>query len=197
MKTIRNATREHYKEQTLSKEQLDRLNTLQKKQAPNTFVTFLTKHSRNYFAMAASILVVVLASWILDENRNELAEKVAAEIAYNHSKRMDLEISASELDPVRVHLSELDFNLIESDKASQSQWNLLGGRYCSIQGKLAAQLRVKKNNSDNYHTFYQAIIPDELNLDKKTYSTWVEGTYVELWVEDGVLLGLAGEEGNK
>ncbi len=195
MKSIKNACQDHYQEQPLSDAQIDKLKALQQSQNPRNHSTslFSTSKSSGYFALAASLFFIAIASWLINGNQNQLAEQVAAEIAYNHSKRMALEISSNELGLVKEHLSKLDFNLIESDKAEQGHWDLLGGRYCSIQGKLAAQLRVKQNNSNGYHTFYQAIIPDDLDLNNKTYSTWVEGTRVELWIEDGVLLGLAGE----
>ncbi len=195
MKSIKKACQDHYQEQPLSNAQLDKLKALQQSQDPRNHSTslFSTNKSSGYFALAASLFFIAIASWLINGNQNQLAKQVAAEIAYNHSKQMALEISSNKLGLIKAHLSKLDFNLIESDKAEQEHWDLLGGRYCSIQGKLAAQLRVKQNNTKGYHTFYQAIIPTDLNLNNKTYSTWVEGTQVELWIEDGVLLGLAGE----
>ncbi len=194
MTNIKKACRDHYEKQSLSSEQLDKLKNLQnnpQQEQQSLFAVTKNKPYR-YFAAAAAIFIVVFASWTFIGYQNNLPAKVATEIAYNHSKRMELEVVTNQLVSVKTYLSELDFNLIKSDKSKQSGWELLGGRYCSIQGKLAAQLRVKQDSSSDYQTFYQAIIPDGFELPNNSYSTWVEGTFVELWIEDGVLLGLAG-----
>jgi len=194
MNTIKTGCKEHYQQQQLSKEQLEQLMALQKADTDNNAIKNIIRKSRPYYALAASVIVAVFSFLFFNNNHNELADKVAREIAYNHSKRMELEVTSSELGSVKEQLSELDFNLIESDKTKNEKWQLLGGRYCSIQGKLAAQLRVKQDMSPAYHTYYQAIIPEGFELKDNSYSTWVDGVHVELWVEDGVLLGLAGEE---
>lgn len=209
MKTLKDTCKTHYQQQSLSKKQLDTLMDLQKRHKggkesqdendKNPVVNgavFPSVKTRSFFAMAASLFVVIFASWMYGidgVSKTDIREQVAREIAYNHSKRMALEIASNDLGDVRSHLSELDFTLVDSSRARQSQWQLMGGRYCSIQGKLAAQLRIRKNSGDSYYTYYQAIIPDDFKLDGTSYSTWIEGTYIELWIEGGVLLGLAGE----
>jgi len=195
MKTINSALKNHYRNKSLSETQVSTLMELQQQQeqSDDTFSQRSRPKRFSFLAMAASVMVTVIAVWVFNINHNDVREKVAQEIAYNHSKRMQLEITSDDLNTVRTRLSELDFALIDSDKEQQPQWELLGGRYCSIQGKLAAQLRVKQNNSTDYHTYYQAIIPDGLNLRGHTYSTWIDGIHVKLWVEGGILLGLAGE----
>ncbi|HJP52872.1 MAG: hypothetical protein QGH99_08550 [Pseudomonadales bacterium] len=201
MKNLREAFNAHYRQQSLSEKQLKDLMALQQhsesadvvSDEKNHRLSFTGNNIRYFLAIAASFVVISLTGLLYNINSVDAREKVALEIAYNHSKRMALEIASSNLNDVGAHLSELDFTLVDSVRTDESEWNLLGGRYCSIQGKLAAQLRIKQTTNDSYHTYYQAIIPDDFELGGSTYSTWVEGTYIELWVEGGLLLGLAGE----
>jgi len=200
MKKLKEACNKHYQQQSLSEEQVAKLMALQK-QPEQTSATGSAKYNNglkavkyySLLATAASIFVIILTTWIYSGYNIDIREQVAKEIAYNHSKQMALEITSNNLDDIGAYLSELDFNLVVSQKVRQAKQVFLGGRYCSIQNKLAAQLRVKDENSNNAYTYYQAIIPDGFKLNGATYSTWIKDIYVELWIEGGVLLGLASE----
>jgi hypothetical protein len=201
MKNLKEACKNHYQQQSLSKEEVAKLMALQERFEPSgaagsnsegLAANFPSAKNRNLLAVAASIFVIIYTSWIYNDYDVDIREQVAEEIAYNHSKQMALEIISNDLKTVGAYLSELDFTLIDSTRVGQTAQRLLGGRYCAIQGKLAAQLRIKDASSDDTRTYYQAIIPKNFNLDGSTYSTWIKGINIELWVEDGVLLGLAG-----
>lgn len=202
MKNLKEACKNHYQQQSLSKEEVAKLMVLQERLessgsnseglAANSGNRFSSAKNRNLLAVAASIFVIICTTWIYNGYDVDIREQVAEEIAYNHSKQMALEIISNDLKAVDSYLSELDFALIDSTRVRQIAQRLLGGRYCAIQGKLAAQLRIKDANGDDTRTYYQAIIPKNFNLDGSTYSTWIKGINIELWVEDGVLLGLAG-----
>ncbi|MCF6282585.1 MAG: hypothetical protein L3J28_10345 [Candidatus Polarisedimenticolaceae bacterium] len=205
MKNLKEACKNHYQQHSLSKGEVAKLMALQERLEPsaaagsnsedpaaNSSNRFPSAKNRNLLAVAASIIVIIYTTWIYNGYDVDIREQVAEEIAYNHSKQMALEIISDDLKAVGAYLSELDFTLIDSTRVGQIAQRLLGGRYCTIQGKLAAQLRIKSSNSTSTHTYYQAIIPENFNLDGTTYSTWIKGINIELWVEDGVLLGLAG-----
>lgn len=206
MKNLKNASKSHYGNKTLSDEQLTNLLALQRQDlGDNTVVDsedrkpqpgYVVVRSRtvSLLAMAASLLVALGAFWLYQSNSVDIRMKIAEEIAYNHAKQMALEVVTADLDAIRSRLSELDFRLVRSDRIAGPDWSLLGGRYCSIQGQLAAQLRVASRSGSAPYTYYQALIPDEFELEDGGYSTWVDGTHVKLWIEDGVLLGLAGEK---
>lgn len=205
MKDLKEACKNHYQQQSLSKGEVAKLMALQERLEPsgaagsnseglaaNSGNRFPSAKNRNLLAVAASIFVIICTTWIYNGYDVDIREQVAEEIAYNHSKQMALEIISNDLNAIDTYLSELDFTLIDSTRVRQIAQGLLGGRYCSIRGKLAAQLKIEGKNSNSTHTYYQAIIPDDFNLDGSTYSTWINGINIELWVEDGVLLGLAG-----
>jgi len=202
MKQLKAACKRHYQQQSLSTKQLDQLMALQQRGEQSEAADEFGK--RNYFttvtmykpfALAASFCIIIFSAWMYSSYNIDLPKQIAKEIAYNHSKQMALEITSNDLNTVTAYLSELDFTLIASNRLNHMAQKLLGGRYCSIQGKLAAQLRIEDKNSTMLtYTYYQAIIPDDLDLGGTTYSTWINGIYIELWVEHDVLLGLAGEK---
>ncbi len=201
MQQLKTACKNHYQQQSLSTEQLARLMALQKRnEQPETVDErdssnpFTATKMRRLLALAASLCIIIFSGWIYKGYNVDMREQIAKEIAYNHSKQMALEITSGDLNTVAAYLSELDFALVDSSRVRQMALQLLGGRYCSIQGKLAAQLKIEGKNSKTTHTYYQAIIPDNLNLNGATYSTWIKGTYIELWVEGDLLLGLASDQ---
>ena len=71
---------------------------------------------------------------------------------------------------------------------------LLGGRYCSIQGVTAAQLRMKQGESEDVQIVYQAPYDKELFKDLPNLQEghepvrhYVNGVVVDVWVENGIL----------
>jgi hypothetical protein len=102
-----------------------------------------------------------------------------------------MEILSPDYSIVQNHLNKLGFKLVSSAKIDSKDWKLIGGRYCNINGKIAAQLKVHNAKTDSEYTFYQAklstddienITDNEINID---------GVKVKLWREKGLLMGLA------
>lgn len=201
MDQLKTACKNHYQQQSLSTRQLAQLMALQKRNEQseaaneiNNSNPFAVANMRKLLALAASLCIIIFSAWIYTGYNVDIREQIAKEIAYNHAKQMALEITSSDLNSVAAYLSELDFTLMASKRVRQMGLQLLGGRYCSIQGKLAAQLRIEDKNNKTAHTYYQAIIPDNLNLAGAIYSTWIKDIYIELWIEGDLLLGLASEK---
>ena len=96
------------------------------------------------------------AQWYRAGSDNRLLVAIAAEVAANHLKLEPLQVEGAELAPVLAYFTELDFQPVTGPRPVARGATLLGGRYCTIQGVTAAQLR------------YRA--PDG------TLSTWYEGT---------------------
>ena len=64
------------------------------------------------------------------------------------------------------------------------------GRYCSIQNKQAAQLRVRENATGEMHTLYITSLTDELRALPDTTRTSA-GIQVRLWNDGECFFGLA------
>lgn len=191
-KPVKDAMKQHYDQFALSGIQMKNLEQMQqaavaKKQKPRFFMAFSA-----VAAVAAVFLLIGIGVW--QELESTVRDQVANEVAYNHHKQLDMEITTSSLTEVKSYLAKLDFAMVDSNQLPGQQWELIGGRYCTIQNKLAAQLRVKHRPSNRLYTWYQ--IPDtkvfsELSSDYETYS---QGVKIKFWKEKGIVHGLASIE---
>lgn len=62
----------------------------------------------------------------------------------------------------------------------------------SIQGKLAARLKLRNRSDNRIYTFYQSLLPEPM-ADFSKHEGYVDGIKVSLWQENDLLLGLAGQ----
>jgi len=117
------------------------------------------------------------------------------EIAYNHNRNMAVEIRSSSIDDIDVFLSSLNFTLIKSNHLAGKSLTLLGGRYCSIDGKLAAQLKFQNSADNKTYTVYQVATPAHFDsIEEQPITNYINGVKITLWQENGLLLGIAGNE---
>ena len=217
IKPINEALKRHYDSKSLSESQLNQLLSMQtaaveapeaadgdeaRKQtslAINTATKsglsrlFSGFHSYRYafYATACTLLVCLVVIFSLID-QTTLSQRTIDEIAYNHKKDMPIEIASSSIDDIRQYLNKLSFPIISPSALSQSNWQFLGGRYCSINGKLAAQLKIKNLTDNSIYTLYQASTKAGIEKLGETQLTgMVDGVEVSIWREKGLLLGLA------
>jgi len=67
---------------------------------------------------------------------------------------------------------------------------LIGGRYCSIQGGLAAQLKVRSKASGKVATLYVTTLTDKLQRIKGQRVVQ-DNVDIHLWQQQGRFFGLA------
>lgn len=188
MNNFKDSLKSHFEELELSNEQLENLQKLghKKPKSKKVLGTIL-------FAVAASALAYLFITGGAYD-RNLALEKVAQEIAYNHAKGMRPEVLSKEYEEVSHFLGKLDFALIVPKRFSKDSWELIGGRYCSIAGKIAAQLRLRHRTTGQIYTLYEAQIPQTLKGQVLEADLEKQGSHVTLWKERGLLLGLAGPQ---
>jgi anti-sigma factor RsiW len=143
-------------------------------------------------AWAASLLVVVMAGQFFYHQHSfqgDLTTLVLEEIAMNHNKRLNAEYVETRPDVLRTAMQRLDFSL-ELPEDIQRDFQLIGGRYCSIQGGLAAQLKVRSNRSGEVSTLYVTALTDKLQRIKE--QRVAQGDVdIHLWQQQGRFFGLA------
>ena len=146
--------------------------------------------------LAVFLLTFVLTPVFIDEAK-DMPRLIAEEVAKNHLKMKPLEVSTDKLQEVRDYFDKLDFVPVESGLFKQSGLELLGGRYCSVQGITAAQLRASKPGNDRLQTLYQleydkSVFNELPNLDKgeEPLDVYAKGIKVRIWVEKGLLFAL-------
>lgn len=148
--------------------------------------------------MASMVLLIVTGlgfywTTTLKEPAN-LSLQIAKEVVGNHLKMKPLEVSSHSVLDLRMHFSELEFSIRKPDFIANSSLKILGGRYCSIQGITAAQLRLQDRKTGQFETLYQAPYDSELfaNLPqlaegKDPVRHYINGIAVDIWVDRGIL----------
>lgn len=132
--------------------------------------------------VAASILLIT----IVQLNSKPLSERIIAEVVYNHNKDMPPEVLSKDYQIINKALDKLDFKVIPSKKLAGT-YQLVGGRYCSIQGKIAAQLKLFDKENNKRVTLYQ-FIPKDKAINAEGV---IKGTQVEIWQEGELSFALA------
>ena len=150
------------------------------------------------------IIVITMTDFlnVIDNNSHHtghvsssVIQRIADEVATNHLKMKPLEVESLEISEVQGYFSNLDFEPYSAQPlASNVQIALVGGRYCSIQGSKAAQLRYKDRQGDYvtlFETAYSAVLFEKLpNIDRgeTPVVTYTKGIKVSMWVENGIVL---------
>ncbi len=179
--------------QQLSSKQLKALHArLNQTEADNK-----TSHQPRNWLMAASFAMVALFSitlvFFMQGKPADMPQLIAGEVVRNHLKLKPLEVSTSSIEKIRVYFDKLNFLPIKSLNVNDTSV-LIGGRYCSLQGYTAAQLRMVNQESGNLDTLYQAPYMESVygklpNLDKDEIplTVYERGIKVSIWVEKGIL----------
>lgn len=149
-------------------------------------------------ALAATVLLVVVGMLALlnphgaphpgISEQAALKDRVIREIVTNHVKQLQPDVITERWSALGRELPKLDFQPLRPSRLDDLR--LVGARYCSIQGHLAAQLRLEAPDGSRY-TLYQLAATEEL-ADLPATTGEAAGVTVELWQERGLLLGLAG-----
>jgi len=198
-KSLKQAVREKFEAHELNADQLAKLGVLVENP---TIPRSIRQTGRNWsarFAAVAAALIVSIGGFLgahlyQKHSANVLLEAIAVEVADNHLKLKPLEIESQNLAVVLAYFDRLEFQTLESPRITENAGDqLLGGRYCSIQGIDAAQLRVVSPNG-RLSTWYQAILPAEklkfipdIGDGDEPVVIAVKGLRVRIWQEQGVV----------
>lgn len=184
MKTLEQQVREYYRAQALP---VDRVRSVVQ-------LSRVVKPTRNFaWAVSAAAAVALVAAILFTLNRppqTDLTQLVMAEIAKNHSKHLAAEVATDRYEEMQAKLSRLDFSARPASEFLRRDFQLLGGRYCSVQSEFAAQLKLRESASGETCTLYVVPLTPALR-QVKADTRVVNGVRVQVWSEDGRLFGLA------
>ncbi len=198
-KTVKENIHEYLDTFELSSQQLSNFDELESrilqpvKATPNKGVMW---------SLVASVLMVgVLMATLLPlsntgKTQQELIYAIASEVSYNHLKLKPLEVTSTQLSGVTQYFKKLDFNPLGSVQVTALSSRLIGGRYCSIQGNIAAQLRMEDEKGAISTLFESRFNAEDFDFlpkleDKEVpVSVHVDGQQVRLWVEKGLVMAL-------
>lgn len=150
----------------------------------------LRRASRMVLAAAAAAVVVV-ATWLGQPPDADPTQHLIAEVVRNHLDSAPLLVESDRYDVVQRGLPELGFPIRPRRRVSASL-DLAGGRYCSLLGARAAQLRMVDRETRVPHTLYVTPLSEDT-------ATVVSGVFqldrlqIEVWIGGDRLFALAGD----
>jgi len=188
--TLRELFKNQFEQDKLNESELETLLALQSiKKTENK-----TSDNRSRFAMvfASACLAAMIGLFFL-HGKPDYIDAIADEVVYNHLKLKPLEVESGNFLETQRYFTKLDFVPTETKQTDLST-TLIGGRYCSIGGSSAAQLRFSETNG-NIATLYQVSYDPEkygdipiLNKGDLPLEVLHSGLKVTLWVENGLLM---------
>ncbi len=140
-------------------------------------------------AMAAALFIVA-SQWISSGNAEfEHTQRTVREVAMNHTTRLEPEFRGDTLVKLDNSMQQLPFELsLPAD--IHDGYELIGSRYCSLGGELAAHVRLKNASSGKLMSLFVTSNGAALK-NVSTEQTTVEGVKVELWREGGLFFAKA------
>ncbi len=195
-KPLKQSVQAYLESQTLSEQQLQQLASISVQAQP-----VKTQKNIKYFLITTTVFasfVLMLLALPLLNNQVDVQQRIALEVASHHIKLKPLDIKTNTIEGIRGYFKSLDFLPVDSRLVSDAGLELIGGRYCSLQGVSAAQLRVRKPGSDTVQMLYQAEYRKDifdnmpqLEEGETPVEVFVKGLKVKIWVEKGLLFVLS------
>ena len=190
--SLKKLTHQYFDQQTLRQGKLEQLLD-ERELLENSFPQVIHTKWR-HFSMAASVVCIIFIYQFFYANGSLLSsgvliERVTQEVAMNHNKDMPINFIGDRLAIVRQQMDRLDFTLKDSTRSQLEGLSLVGGRYCSIQGNIAAQLKLSNANEKTY-TLYQTRLSSELSRLPSSVQI-SQGVIVSSWQEDDIYFSLA------
>jgi len=193
LKPTRKAFADFLQEPTLGAEQLSALHGRGKHSL---------KSSLGWRASAAAVvfsLSVFVASYSLYSinQSHALEQRIVREVLTNHLKIQPLDLSTDSMPKMQQHFDRLDFSPFVASLDDFNLLRLLGGRYCTLQGAIALQVRLA-GPSGATATYYQARYQESLygalpNIDdgQRPHVMYENGFELKIWRQKGVVGVLA------
>ncbi len=187
MKEIEKQVKEFYNSKSLSIEQFEAIgNGLNNKNKQQIVVSNILK----YAAVFIVFVGILYSLFLLPKQRqNSIVNEFADEIAFNHRKKLPAEIKTNNVLVLNKKMDKLDFEIVLPQKIS-TNLVLKGGRYCSVDNRIAAQLKLE-NKQGKRVTCYVFKKNENFEFDKKVIKDNVEVTF---WDDKVLIFALATEK---
>ena len=196
-----------YKGRELDSNQLARLQSIamaaennasdHNEKIPNVAVPSTPWWRHPIVAPLLSAAIALLAGiWIASQPAQISLESIRKEVVKNHLKRLPMDIETSNVAAIAEKLDRLDFALVTPELGQLGQHQVIGGRYCSIGGNIAAQLKIERDGGKFSTLYITAATPIENEMKQVVaapFQSVQDGVQVKLWKENDLIYVLATE----
>jgi hypothetical protein len=129
----------------------------------------------------AALLLIAFTWWTLSAPRYAGAHEIAASVAAHHRQRQASAVQAGRIQDIAQGLPRLDFALRLPQRDGLPEWRLDGGRYCSIAGNIAAQLRLTDVHGGQYTLYVSRAAGAVAAIDD--FASSIDRVTVRIWRE--------------
>lgn len=185
-----NKFKAYYAEQTMSMSSVQRIleqGRAAKEERPSRW--------RSWVPMAIAASMALLISFqVMRPNATAASytEEVAGAIAVRHNNFHEFNYAASSYEDVQSGLKELMFSVQPVMKQKLlSAYELIGARYCQLEGQQAAHIQVRNRKSGALCTLYIATLSGRLaELKDSDAGLDLESHHVDMWADSGRLFAI-------
>lgn len=186
-KKIDDQIRDYYATQAPAPHTVARLKQLIRSGAP------MPPRRRLWIGIAAAVVLALTAIVWTTAHRVESPQKVATSIAHQaalgHNEKQELEFRVNNCAELRRQMKSLDFAIIEPQMVKEMNMRIVGARYATLGGEIAAQIRYVDAHGVPC-TLYEARPAAQL-ARVEAGDHVVDGLRVSLWKENGLVMVLA------
>ena len=143
-------------------------------------------------AAAAAIVLAFAFQAGRTGEANEFTYEVAGQIAMRHESTAPLDVQSTSFEGVQDGLDKLGFSVTPEGKSRLlSAYEVIGARYCRLEGQAGAHMRVKNRVTGAICTLYVATLKGSLkDLEDTDQHLELEAHEVDMWEENGRLFAL-------
>lgn len=140
-------------------------------------------------SLVASVMVALLLIPLLWPADEPLLTRVAKEVALNHNKQLASDYVTDSYQALAAVMDKLDFKPALPTRLKQVGYSMIGARYCSIQGGIAAQIKLASAEGEAVTLYQTQLNPALAALGEQSYM--VGNIRVETWQEGEIFFSLA------
>lgn len=195
---LRNALKVMLETKALTESELETLLHLQNQATKPRWSLSARWFSATFASVVIGLLIVSVT--LFKQPSIEIQQRIAHEVLINHLNIKPLDVETDSISQVKAYFDRLDFVPQLSKYASNEGAVLIGGRYCTLQGTIAAQLRFRLPSGE-VMTYYQAAydpkrfgkLPDAEH-DEPVLLLKERGFRMHLWQESGLVMVTAQQD---
>lgn len=193
-KPLRESLKELLEQDGLSASQIERLQQRSKQARKTSRLFGLPGIS---LAAAAVLCVLSFNIYWLSYQHDGVQARIVNEILTNHLNDKPLDLTTDSIEDINRFFVRLDFSPFLSTRINTAGLKPLGGRYCTLQGVIALQLRLVTADGRTV-TYYQSRfdkryfgeLPD-IEKGAEPGVVYERGVKLSIWRERGVVNALA------